>query len=583
MHYTEAFTQAFAPIQALLEEMGPAEDGSIPWEVRLAFRDMCISLGHLERVRNLYRVQAKLSRKAEFFVPNGPQETYLNVRKGRDIILKIRQVGFTTLSCIRALDYALWEPNMRTGIMAHQQNVVGTIFEDIVKFTYDWFKKDWGHLYAPAEKSDSSTTLAFKHDGFPEPYRRELNSSMRVLFDFRGKTVPFLHVSEASRIEPDRLLGSLQGVPANGEAILESTPNGRGGEFYRQWQNWRSMGTLAPYKGHFIPWYDYYPEEAGKWEIPTGSELTPYEKALLKEYPDKVTTAHLAWRRWCIEANCLGDPEKFENEYPTNDLDCWFSGENLVFGSSILKYQDSFVRPPSKIGFLLSDGAKLEFAPDPKGLVYLWQEPKPGVEYVAGADPSGGVGRDRAACTVINRATGEVVARIWGQLEPTEFAREILKLCRYYNKAWVCPETNNHGHVVIAYLTAQHYKNIYKRKVIDAVTNRPSSQYGFLTTNDSKLMLTERFKDACKDGRVRVYDNDLLTEMSTFVQLASKQGKSVRREATAGSHDDLLISACLAWEMNLNRGILQFSDEADSALDDDETSFDPDTGFALPW
>ncbi len=275
LHYTPKFQAAWDRILNVAQTQGADA-------ARVAFRNEMISLGHLERIRNLYRVKDKLTEKAVFFIPNWGQELYLQGRKGRDIILKIRQVGFTTLSGLRGLDYALWEENKSCGIMAHQQDVVKTIFEDIVKFSYDWFQKDWGHLYAPVEKSDSATALMFEHDGLG----RSLNSSMRVLFNFRGKTVNFLHVSEAALIEGKRLVGSLNGVPATGEVILESTPNGRGGTFFEQWQNWKSMGALAPYKGFFIPWFEFYPEEAEKWTLPPDADLTPYEQRLLEDYPD---------------------------------------------------------------------------------------------------------------------------------------------------------------------------------------------------------------------------------------------------------------------------------------------------------
>jgi hypothetical protein len=574
-HYTPEFLAAWAPVEKLIQESG----GEITDAAKVLFRDQMVALGHEQRVANMYRVKDKLTMQAVFLQMNGPQKKFMATRKGRDQALKIRQVGMTTLSCVRALDYALWTPNLPCGIMAHQQNVVAKIFDNLPKFTYSWFKRDWGHLYAPVEKSDSAHTLSFRHDGLPEEFRRELNSSMSVMYDYRGQTVWFLHVSEAARIEPERLLGSLQGVPATGEVILESTPNGRGGEFYRQWQNWRTMGSLAPYKGHFIPWYEFYPEDPDKWLLPVGAVLTPYEREMKKTFG--LTDAHIAWRRWCVEANCQGDPEKFENEYPSNDIDCWFTGENLVFGTTILKLQDRNVREPARTGFLLSDGAAIKFVDDGKGYFSLWKEPEPGCEYVAGADPSGGVGRDRAAAVVMKRGTGEMVARLWGQLEPSEFSNELWKLLTFYNKAFVNPEANNHGHVVIHSLKTKGYRNLYKRKVLDGVTNKLSTQYGFLTTNDSKLMLTERFKDACKHGRFVVRDGELLNEMSTFVQVASKQGKSVRREASPGCHDDLLMAACLAWEMEHQRGVYapDAEEDAASAPDTDE-QFDQDTGMA---
>lgn len=571
MHYTAKFKRAFAGVQKLIDT-----EGEINEAVQLAFRDAMLKLGHEERVRNLYRVKGKLQRDAVFFVPNEPQESYLATRKGRDIILKVRQVGFTTLSCVRAYDMAVWEANTNTGIMAHQENVVKTIFQDIIKFTHGWFKKDWGHLYAPVEKSDSATALVFESDGLG----RALNSSIRVLFDFRGKTVHFLHVSEASRIEPDRLLGSLQGVPANGEVIFESTPNGRGGEFYRQWQNHKRMVSLAPYKGHFIPWYTFYPEQAENFPWPEGQELTSYERALLEAHPGVLTKAHLAWRRWCIEANCQGDSEKFDNEYPYDDVTCFTTGENQVFPSSLIRYQDKFVKEPGYVGWLLSDGSKkIEWQDDPKGFHFLWERPKAGEEYVIGCDPSGGVGKDAGCAYVLRRSNGEFVACLWGQLEPGEMESEVWKLANYYNKAWICPEANNHGHVVIEGLKRRHYKNLYKRRQLDQLTQKLSTVVGWLTTNESKLMLTEKFKEAAKTGKVKIRDAGLLDEMSTFLQVASKTGRSIRREAASGSHDDRVIAACLAWEMHEARGTMSDEEETDTAGDYEGGEYDHETGM----
>lgn len=571
MHYTPKFLTLWEAVTAVV-----AEDGEVSERARIMFRDGCLAMGHEERVRNLYRVRDKLTREAVFLVPNAPQEEFMLERSGRDICLKTRQVGMTTLSCVRALDMALWQDNAGTGIMAHLQNLVSTIFEDIVKFTYTWFKKDWGQFYAPVEKGNSSTALMFSEDGLGRP----LNSSMRVLYDFRGKTINFLHVAEAAFTENDRLLGSLQAVPATGEVILESTPNGRGGEFYRQWQNHKALGKQAPYKGFFVPWWKFYPEnpDDARWELDTVSRpLTDYERSLLDQ---GLNESHVAWRRWCVEANCLGDPDKFENEYPSNDIDCFFTGEAAVFSSTLLKALAKTCKPAAQVGYLLSDGPRVKLHADRKGVVSVWKAPEVGVEYVVGADPSAGVGKDKAVGYVINRVTNEMVARIEGFFEPTDFGDELYKLGVYFNKAWICPEENNHGHTVIQRLKALHYPNIYKRKVMDEITNKPTKKVGFLTTNDSKLRITENFKKACQDGQVVVYDNGLIDEMSTFTQYAGKGFRSIKREATPGAHDDRVMAACLAFEMSVSRGPLVTENESASASQPD-TEIDPETGFAV--
>lgn len=570
-HYSPKFLAAYERVFKVLEEQGE-------FAAKVAFRDEMVAIGHEERIRNLYRINDKLSAKAVWFKPNAPQEEYLKTKTKRGVILKCRQVGFTTLSGVRGLDKALWEENMKTGIMAHLQLTVGTIFTDLVKFTYEWFKRDWGHLYSPTEKSANATELAFLDDGLGEEHGRPLNSSMRVLYDFRGKTVYFLHVSEASRVEDERLLGSLQGVPHTGEAILESTPNGRGGQFHRLWQLHRANGKLAPFQGFFVPWFAFYPETPDDWENKDLGEFTSYEKDIL-EADIGITPAHIAWRRWCIEANCNGDPEQFENEYPTNDMDCFLTGEASVFSSSLLKSQDRQCREAAFTGYLVEESGKHEMHDDPKGYLAVWTKPKPGHLYVVGADPSGGVGKDRSAAYVKDRNTKEIVARIWGDLQPSDFAKEIFKVSTWYNKAYVNCEINNHGHVVIEKLKEMRYPFLYKRQVIDEQTNRPTTKIGFLTTNDSKLRITEKLKISMQNGDIKLLDKSLIDEMSTFVQVSSKNGRGIKREAASGSHDDLVMAAALTEEMEHVRGELVTGKERAYADAIEKLDVDPFTGF----
>ena len=564
-HYTPKFLEAYEKVKQITAEKG-VQAG------KLAFRDAMLELGHEERVKNLYRIQDKLTKKASFFRPNRPQERYLQTKSPRTVILKCRQVGFTTLNCVRALDYALWESNFRAGILCHKLGTVKTIFNDITKFSYNWFLRDWGHLYRPVEKSDSSSSLSFLNDGLGRP----LESSILVMHDFRGKTLHFLHVAEASRIEGPRLVGSVNGVPDNCEITLESTAHGRGGEFYRLWQLWKSKGTVAPYKGFFVPWYQHYPEDLDHWDFPETPTWTAKEEDLLKNFSGKITKPHLLWRRWCIESKCEGSEEVFENEYPTNDQDCFISGEASVFGNTILKMQDKNTRDPIFVGHLLSTGSRVEIHEDSKGAVSIWEEPDPSHVYVVGADPAGGVGQDNAAAYVKDCKTGKYVAKIWGDIIPADFARELFKIANFYNKAFICVEANNHGQVVLHVLKELGYRSLYKRATIDEVTNKPTNKVGFLTTNQSKILITEKLKNNAKEGKSIILDRELISEMSTFVQVTAKTGNSVRREASVGCHDDLVMAAALTEEMASARPT-DFYEEGSNHNED--LSIDPETGF----
>ena len=70
----------------------------------------------------------------------------------------------------------------------------------------------------------------------------------------RGLTIQNLHCSEVARwgrMRPEVLAALRAAVPPGGEIVLESTPNGVGGCFYREWQRAEETG----YVRHFFPWW----------------------------------------------------------------------------------------------------------------------------------------------------------------------------------------------------------------------------------------------------------------------------------------------------------------------------------------
>jgi hypothetical protein len=568
--FTPAFKKAWTTIQQVLEEEGVEA-------ARMCFRDRMLELGHIERVKNLYTIKDKLSAKAVPFKMNEHQQLFLETRSGRDLVLKIRQVGFTTLSCVETLDLALWDENFQGGIMAHKLQAVAKIFKNIVKFSYDYFVEEWGHWYNPTPDQNSANELSFSDDGLG----RSLKSSIKVGHDFRSSTVNFLHVSEAAYIEEDRLVGSTNSVPATGIVIFESTANGMGGEFHRLYELGKKLGMQAPYQPYFIPWYRFYPENPNdaRWQLPEDVELNEYENSLLAEHGEMITRTHLGWRRWCLEANCKGQIETFEQEYPSNDVDCFLSNESSVFGRTIIKTQMSRVQEPKFKGFLIRDGKRIKFVEDDKGYVILWERPKPDRSYAIGADPSSGVGKDFSAALVKDQRSGRIVGKIHNEhLDPGDFGTELFKLGKYFNTAWVCLEINNHGIVTLNKLKEAFYPNLYSRRVLDERTNKPTRQLGFLTTNSEKIRITEQLKASFKEATLMVQDEATVREMSTFMQYANSTGSSYKREGAPGTHDDLVMALALTEEMHLARP----SSDDDNVVDPfDQRQVDPDTGFLI--
>jgi hypothetical protein len=91
--------------------------------------------------------------------------------------------------------------------------------------------------------------------------------------------------------------------------------------------------------------------------------------------------------------------------------------------------------------------------------------PQPEHEYVLGADPAEGVeGGSDSSLRVFDKVTGEEVAALKGKFEPkVVFPKMIFDIAVYYNYAEVLPERNNHGHAVIAGLNELIAKDYSKR------------------------------------------------------------------------------------------------------------------------
>ncbi len=88
------------------------------------------------RLSNLYSVRDK-SGVTRPFQPNWAQNQMLDELHGRDIILKARQLGFTTLSCLIYLDHCIFNSNTSAAVIAHKLDDAKEIFRTKIKYPYD--------------------------------------------------------------------------------------------------------------------------------------------------------------------------------------------------------------------------------------------------------------------------------------------------------------------------------------------------------------------------------------------------------------------------------------------------------------
>ncbi len=253
------------------------------------------------------------------FVPNRAQRRLLSRLWHRNIILKARQLGFTTLVAILWLDHALFNADQRCGIIAQDREAAEMIFRDKVKLAYERLPAFLRERMPLAR--DSASELLFAHN----------NSSVRVATSMRSGTIHRLHVSEMGKIGakyPQKarevVTGSLPAVPLDGIAIIESTSEGQEGEFYRMTMRAREVDEkgveLSPrdFRFHFFPWWQ---EEAYRLEHPGAAVITQKDLEHFAEVEATMgCTLDQQQRNWYVatrESEFSGDPELMWQEYPS--------------------------------------------------------------------------------------------------------------------------------------------------------------------------------------------------------------------------------------------------------------------------
>ena len=265
------------------------------------------------RMRNLYYVKDKEGKKV-IFVPNPAQEKFLKEQHGLDLILKARQQGFTTLSCISFLDDCLFTSNYSAGIIAHNLEDANSFFTDKIKYAYDNLPNDIKQVIKA--NTDKSGELSFSN-----------GSKIRVRTSFRSGTLQRLHISEFGKIcakSPDKareiITGALNAVAAGLQVIIESTAEGKVGSFYQMCETARTMIrmdtklTNMDFKFHFFPWWQSTEYQLDPEGVTIPQRLEEYFSELKSKYKIDLSPEQKAW--YYKKEVVMGDD--MGREYPSH-------------------------------------------------------------------------------------------------------------------------------------------------------------------------------------------------------------------------------------------------------------------------
>lgn len=258
------------------------------------------------------------------FVPNWAQRRFIRRLWHRNLILKARQLGFTTLIAILWLDHALFNADQRCGIVAQDRETAESIFRDKVKFAYDNLPPEIRERF-PLER-DSAVELLFGHN----------NSSIRVATSYRGGTPHRLHISEFGKIcakFPDKadevVTGSIQAVPLTGVLVIESTAEGREGAFFEFSQRAQALHqqkqvlTARDYRFHFYAWWQEPRYRISSTTVDVTAKDHEHFDGVQLEMGCVLDPDQRAWYVATRNADFAGKEEKMWQEYPSTPAEAF--------------------------------------------------------------------------------------------------------------------------------------------------------------------------------------------------------------------------------------------------------------------
>jgi hypothetical protein len=264
--------------------------------------------------RSFARRFLKILDKNKNLVPfkwNKAQADFFAKRTGHDLILKARQLGFSTL--IQGEMFRKTVTSTQTTItLAHDDPTTQKLRRMAERF-YDNCKFN---DIQPQRKYANSTLATY-----PEFDSTAIIATAGNVQSGRGDTYTMMHGSEVAfwKDAEKIVAGAMQG--GSPDVILESTPNGAQGFFYDKCMEALSGNSI--WRLHFYSWFwdDNYRIVSD--DIIT---YTDEEAALVAKHG--LDQAQIKWRREKIRE--LG--RLFIQEYPEDEISCFLTSGNSYFG-----------------------------------------------------------------------------------------------------------------------------------------------------------------------------------------------------------------------------------------------------------
>ena len=521
----------------------------------------------------------------------------------RLILLKARQWGGSTTTQL----YMAWlqffhKKGLNSLIIAHQgtaSDEIKDMFDLMIKKHPVEFLHRLGEVYSENEPKLVGVGKSGSTHRVPQRECKIKVGTAERPNGCRGGAYSLVHLSEVGlwqktegKSPEDIVRSACSGILAKPYTmiVMESTANGTGNFFHREYSAAADPKVKSQYEALFIAWF-----QIEHYSLPFNSaeELRDFAKQLWENRNNAYTPSNREesgrylwslWERgasleaihWYIyERAGKNDFAMMAAEFPSDDVEAFVHSGTMVFDKYLVKQFEPFCREPKFVGEVYSDAdegeealSNLRFREDRQGLLSIWAMPEKFDDYevtnryLTVVDVGGRSNKaDWSVIVVFDRLSmidgsepPSVVAQWYGHCDIDRLAWRAAQIAAFYNDSLLVIESNTlethdkerqvEGGDQSQYILNQIsdiYPNLYARKQSeDEIREGAPRKYGFHTNVATKPMIISTLVKVIRERLYIERDKRCLDEYDTY-----ERKPNGAYGAIVGKHDDLLMTRAI--------------------------------------
>ena len=521
----------------------------------------------------------------------------------RLILLKARQWGGSTTTQL----YMAWlqffhKKGLNSLIIAHQgtaSDEIKDMFDLMIKKHPVEFLHRLGEVYSENEPKLVGVGKSGSTHRVPQRECKIKVGTAERPNGCRGGAYSLVHLSEVGlwqktegKSPEDIVRSACSGILAKPYTmiVMESTANGTGNFFHREYSAAADPKVKSQYEALFIAWF-----QIEHYSLPFNSaeELHDFAKKLWENRNNAYTPSNREesgrylwslWERgasleaihWYIyERAGKNDFAVMAAEFPSDDVEAFVHSGTMVFDKYLVKQFEPFCREPKFVGEVYADAdegeealSNLRFREDRQGLLSIWAMPEKFDDYevtdryLTVVDVGGRSNKaDWSVIVVFDRLSmidgsepPSVVAQWYGHCDIDRLAWRAAQIAAFYNDSLLVIESNTlethdkerqvEGGDQSQYILNQIsdiYPNLYARKQSeDEIREGAPRKYGFHTNVATKPMIISTLVKVIRERLYIERDKRCLDEYDTY-----ERKPNGAYGAIVGKHDDLLMTRAI--------------------------------------